>query len=112
MLWFLLNVRNFWKKDFNKTARKQQSIGTIIQIAWLKTELQDEEMLKTAHEREPQFKAIPVLVQKYYIKLGTPGEYGGVSIRDSKGLMEKFRQSKLAATIAQATVPSKLPRLK
>ncbi|MCK3683217.1 hypothetical protein [Maribellus sp. YY47] len=49
--------------------RKQQSIGTIIQIVRLKTELQDEEMLKTAHDREPQFKAIPVIAQNYCMNL-------------------------------------------
>ncbi|MFV0269462.1 MAG: hypothetical protein ACK5HT_20250 [Draconibacterium sp.] len=41
------------------------------------------------------------LVQKYYIKLDTPGEFGGVYIWDSPESPQEFRQSELAATIAQ-----------
>lgn len=59
-------------------------------------------MLKIAHERAPQFKAIPGLIQKYYIKMGTPGEFGGVYIWDSEDSLKEFRQSELAATIAKA----------
>ena len=54
-----------------------------MQIVRLKSELTEEELLKTAKQREPQFKAIPGLIQKYYIKSGTDGEYGGVYIWDS-----------------------------
>lgn len=80
----------------------EQQQGTVMQIVRLKTKLSEEEMLKIAHEREPQFKAIPGLVQKYYIKLDTPGEFGGVYIWDSPESLQKFRQSELAATIAKA----------
>ena len=54
-----------------------------MQFVRLKTTLYEEELLKVAHEREPQFKAIPGIVQKYYVKLGAPGEFGGVYIWDS-----------------------------
>lgn len=80
----------------------EQQQGTVMQIVRLKTKLSEEEMLKIAREREPQFKAIPGLVQKFYIKLNTPGEFGGVYIWDSRESLEEFRQSELAATIAKA----------
>ncbi|WP_167605317.1 YdhR family protein [Maribellus sediminis] len=73
-----------------------------MQIVRLKTKLSEEEMLKIAHEREPQFMAIPGLVQKYYVKMGNPGEFGGIYIWDSRESLTEFRQSELAATIAKA----------
>lgn len=76
--------------------------GTIMQIVRLKTELSEEELLKVAKERESQFKAISGIVQKYYVKLGGPGEYGGVYIWDSAESLEEFKKSDLAASIPKA----------
>lgn len=76
--------------------------GTIMQMVRFKTELSEEELLKVAREREPLFKAIPGIIQKYYIKLGSSGEYGGVYVWDSMESLQEFRQSELASTIAAA----------
>ncbi len=76
--------------------------GTIIQIVKIKTALSEDEMLKIAKEREPQFKAIAGLVQKYYIKLENDGEYGGVYVWGSMESLEHFRTTELAKSIAQA----------
>lgn len=83
--------------------------GTIIQIVRIKTALSEEEMLKKAREREPQFKAIPGLIQKYYIKLGTSGEYGGVYVWDSAESLQAYKASELAATIPQAYQATEAP---
>lgn len=48
-----------------------------MQIVKLKTELSEEEMLKIAKEREPQFKAISGIIQKYYVKREGPGNMEG-----------------------------------
>ncbi|RKD91112.1 YdhR family protein [Mangrovibacterium diazotrophicum] len=74
----------------------------IMQIIRLKTNLSEEELLKRAHEREPQFKAIPGLVQKYYVKMGEPNSFGGVYVWDSEESLQTFRQSELAASIPKA----------
>jgi heme-degrading monooxygenase HmoA len=74
----------------------------IIQFVRLKSELSEEDLLKTAREREPQFAAIPGLLQKYYVKLGQPGEYGGIYVWDSKESLQSFMESELAASIPQA----------
>ena len=50
----------------------------ILQIIRLKSNLPEEELLKKAKEREPHFKAIPGLLQKYYVKTSDTGEYGGI----------------------------------
>ena len=85
-----------------KEETDKSAAGTIMVMVRLKTNLSKEEMLKRAHEREPQFKALPGLVQKYYIELGTPGEYGGVYVWDSAESLKAFRESELAATIPKA----------
>ncbi len=74
----------------------------IIQTVRFKTQLSEEELLKIAKEREPKFKAIPGLIQKYYIKLDQPGQYGGIYVWDSKESLQSYRESELAAIIPQA----------
>ena len=74
----------------------------IIQIIRLKTNLSEEELLRRAKEREPQFKAIPGLLQKYYVKLDQSGEYGGIYVWDSPESLKSYRESDLAASIPEA----------
>lgn len=73
-----------------------------MQFVRLKSSLSEEELLQTAREREGQFRAIPGLVQKYYVKTPNPGEYGGVYIWDSLASLQAFRGSDLAASIPSA----------
>lgn len=73
-----------------------------MQIVRIKSELTEEQLLKIAREREPQFKSIPGLIQKYYVKFDAPGEFGGVYIWDSRELLDTYIKSDLAKTIAKA----------
>jgi heme-degrading monooxygenase HmoA len=73
----------------------------VIQIIKLKTNLPEEELLRRARDREPQFKAIPGLLQKYYVKIG-PGQYGGIYVWDSSDSLRSYRNSDLAISIPQA----------
>jgi heme-degrading monooxygenase HmoA len=92
-----LNTNKMMEQQAGETME-----GTIIQIIRIKSELPEEELLKIAREREPQFKAIPGLIQKYYIRLGSEGEYGGVYVWDSPESLKAYRESELAATSAKA----------
>jgi heme-degrading monooxygenase HmoA len=74
----------------------------ILQIIKLKSKLPEEELLKKAKEREPQFKAIPGLLQKYYVNTAVEGEYGGVYVWDSIESMQAFGDSDLAKSIPKA----------
>ena len=74
----------------------------IVQIIRLKTALSEQELLSRAKEREPRFKAIPGLIQKYYVKMKEPGLYGGIYVWDSPESLQAFRASELAASIPQA----------
>jgi len=96
------NTYELNEDDTMKETIGQPASGTIMQIVRAKTELSEEEFLKIANERAPQFEAIPGLIQKYYIKTKTRGEYGGVYIWDSMESLNKFKESDLAATIGEA----------
>ena len=74
----------------------------VLQIVRLKSNLPEEELLRRAKEREPQFKAIPGLLQKYYVKIGDSNQYGGFYVWDSKESLLAFRESDLAKSIPQA----------
>ncbi|MDX1628025.1 MAG: hypothetical protein R3345_04955 [Fulvivirga sp.] len=74
----------------------------IIQIVKLKSGLSEEELLSKAKERESQFRDLPGLLQKYYVKLDEPGKYGGIYVWDSKESLKAFQQSDLAASIPKA----------
>ena len=74
----------------------------ILQIIKLKSNLSEEELLNKAREREPQFKAIPGLIQKYYVKTGQSGQYGGIYVWDSLEALQSYRESDLAKSIPEA----------
>jgi heme-degrading monooxygenase HmoA len=74
----------------------------IIQTIKFKSQLTEEEVMRIAREREPQFKAIPGLIQKYYIKPQQDDHYGGVYIWDSAASLNAYRASDLAASIPKA----------
>ena len=74
----------------------------IIQIIRLKSGLTEEELLRTAREREPRFKALPGLLQKYYLKLKEPGQYAGIYVWDTRESLAAYRNSELAASIPAA----------
>ena len=76
--------------------------GRIIQIIKLKTSLKEDEALKIARERAPQFKAIPGLIQKYYVRASPPHHFAGIYIWDSMESLQAYRESELAASIPQA----------
>ena len=74
----------------------------ILQFVKLKSNLPQDELLSRAKERKPQFEAIPGLLQKYYVQLNEPGQYGGIYVWDSPESFQAFRDSDLAKSIPQA----------
>jgi len=74
----------------------------ILQIIKLKSNLPEEELLIKAKERESQFKDIPGLLQKYYVKTGQSGQYGGIYIWESQESLNAYRESDLAKSIPEA----------
>jgi len=73
----------------------------VLQIIRLKSNLPYEELLKRARKREPRFKAIPGLLQKYYVKI-SDSQLGGIYVWDTRESLKAFRDSELAASIPEA----------
>lgn len=82
----------------------------IVLVVKLKTNLQEAKLLRRAREREPDFRALSGLIQKYYIKIG-PGHYGGVYIWENKESLNEYRESDLAKTIAEAYEATEAPSI-
>ena len=74
----------------------------IIQTVRLKSNLPEEELLKRAHKRQPQFQALPGLIQKYYVKLPEDNAFSGIYVWDSMESLLAFKETDLAKSIPQA----------
>jgi hypothetical protein len=83
----------------------------ILQMIKLKSNLAEDELLKRAKEREPQFTAIPGLLQKYYVKTGESGVYGGVYVWDSPEALMSYKESNLAKSIPEAYEITEAPTI-
>lgn len=75
------------------------------------TTLSEEEVLAVAKERADRFRALPGLLQKYYVKLEQPNQFGGVYIWDSMASLSSYRKSELAASIPLAYKVVGTPRV-
>lgn len=87
----------------------ENPIHMILQIIKLKSDLPEEELLERAKEREPGFKSIPGLLQKYYIKTSEEEEYGGVYVWDSVESLQSYQESDLARSIPSAYAIKEAP---
>jgi len=74
----------------------------IMQRIKFRSTLSQEELWKVAREREPEYRRMPGLLQKFYIQFNEPDTYGGVMIWDSMEALAAFRETTLAKTIGQA----------
>ncbi|MFS4448529.1 YdhR family protein [Maribacter sp. 2307UL18-2] len=83
----------------------------ILQVIKLKSDLSEEELSKRAKEREPQFQAIPGLLQKYYVKTDQSGQYGGVYVWDSPEALQAYQESDLAKSIPEAYDITEVPTI-
>jgi heme-degrading monooxygenase HmoA len=95
-------------KEVKQQVKSNQQ-GTIMFIVRLKTKLTEEELIRRAKERAPEFRALPGLIQKYYIKTKNPGEYGGVYIWDSMESFKMYKESDLVKSIAAAYEVTEAP---
>ena len=74
----------------------------IIRLVKFKSALSDSEVLELYGQRAPQYRKLPGLIQKYYIKDRQTGEHGAVYLWDSMESMEAFQQSELSRSIPEA----------
>lgn len=72
----------------------------LIQTVKFESELPEAEVLRRADERADAYRAVPGLVQKYYVRLDKPNHFGGVLVWESKEALAAFRDTELSRTIA------------
>ena len=83
----------------------------IIQTVKFNSTLSEAEIQQVMEERAPQFRALPGLLQKYYLRDIQTGEVGAVYIWDSEESFRAYRQSDLARTIVSAYKAVGQPRV-
>jgi heme-degrading monooxygenase HmoA len=83
----------------------------IIQTVKFNSAFSEAEIQRVMEERAPQFRALPGLLQKYYLREQQTGEIGAVYIWDSEESLRTYRQSDLARTIASAYKAAEQPRI-
>ncbi len=73
----------------------------LIQTVQFESVLPEKEALRIANERAEAYRAVPGLVQKYYVKLND-NQWRGVLLWESKEALAAFRDTELSRTIPTA----------
>lgn len=81
-----------------------------IQTITFESKLPEDELYRRANERIADYRAVPGLVQKYYVKYGEH-TYGGVMIWESMEAIAAFRETELSQTIATTYGVEGAPRV-
>jgi len=73
----------------------------ILLIVRFKSALTTEELEKRYKERLPEFRALPGLVQKYYLYDPSSEEWGGLYLWDSQSSLDQYLASDLRNSIPE-----------
>ena len=84
---------------------------TLVLLVKFKTPLTLDEVMEVAASRIDEFRALPGLVQKYYLHETATGEIAGLYLWESREAFDDFRDSELRATIAAAYQAEGEPRI-
>jgi len=74
----------------------------IVQIVRYKSGLTHEQVAEQFEARSDSYRSVPGLVQKYYVHFASTGEHGGIYVWDSHEALNKWRETPLAETLAEA----------
>lgn len=72
----------------------------VILFVKFKSELSADQLQARYRERMPEFRALPGLVQKYYVHDEAADEWSGVYVWDSDDSVDAFMRSELCRSIA------------
>jgi heme-degrading monooxygenase HmoA len=84
---------------------------TLVLLVKFKTALTLDEVVAVAASRIDDFRALPGLLQKYYLHETATGEIAGLYLWDSREAFDEYRDSELRATIAAAYQAEGEPRI-
>jgi len=74
----------------------------VILLVRLKSSLPKEKVEQVMRARAPEFRALPGLLQKFYLQDAASGEYVGLYLWESPEALAAYRESELRASIAKA----------
>lgn len=83
----------------------------ILLLVRFKSALSADELIKRYTERMPQFRALPGLLQKYYVYDPVSEEWGGFYLWDSQESLEQYKASDLRKSIPETYEIIGQPRL-
>ena len=86
----------------------QPAIVLLVRFA---TGLSDEELSRVVEERIDGFRALPGLMQKFYLRDTATREVAGLYLWESAEALDAFRESELRASIARAYRAAGEPRV-
>jgi len=84
---------------------------TLVLMVKFKTPLTLEEVMQVAASRIDEFRALPGLLQKYYLHDPVTDEMAGLYLWESREAFDEFRDSELRASIAAAYRAEGEPRI-
>ena len=73
----------------------------IIKTLRYKSGLSHDEIDRHFRERSERYRAVPGLIQKYYVKFPDTEEYGGICMWDSQDSLDSWRAGNLSGTLAK-----------
>lgn len=73
----------------------------VIQIVRYRSGLSHDEINRRFIERSDRYRKVPGLIQKYYVRFGESGEYGGVYLWDSPESLAAWKSGNLSGTLAE-----------
>jgi heme-degrading monooxygenase HmoA len=83
----------------------------VLLIVKFKTSLTPDELQRRYKERLPQFRALPGLLQKYYLHDPSSDEWGGLYLWDSQESLDEFMESDLRKSIPETYQIVGTPRI-
>lgn len=83
----------------------------VLLIVRFKSSLTPEELERRYRARFPKFRALPGLLQKYYLRDASTDEWGGLYLWDSQASLDRFLASDLRKTIAETYEFVEAPRI-
>ena len=88
-------------------------IGTVeaVTVVKFRSGLSDDEATRRYQERLPEFRGVPGLVQKIYVRDESTGEWGGIYLWDSKESAQRCMASDLRKSIPAAYEVEGTPRI-
>ena len=83
----------------------------VLLIVKFKSSLTVDELERRYKERLPEFRALPGLLQKYYLHDPSSDEWGGLYLWDSHESLEAYKASDLCKSIPEAYQIVGTPRI-